>query len=184
MGSYASDLIGHTLQGLFNARAFHERLRQEPGRAPRYHDPLSVLISRQRPTRPRLRPLYTARRSRECPADTPRYIRGPARLLADIGEGVGRGDREPGEPYALPPAQTADSIHPVVPVARTDERQAVDTARESALERSLAVFEEGARSIGKFEDGVTIVVLPGERTPLQERHGLIQYSASPVADTY
>ncbi len=32
------------LTGLFNARAFHERLRQELGRAARYQEPLSLLI--------------------------------------------------------------------------------------------------------------------------------------------
>ena len=32
------------LTGLFNARAFHERLRQELGRAVRYREPLSLLI--------------------------------------------------------------------------------------------------------------------------------------------
>ena len=45
MGSYDGDPCPFTrFQGLFNARAFHERLRQGLGRAPRYRDPLSVLI--------------------------------------------------------------------------------------------------------------------------------------------
>src|SRR4249919_3633785 len=48
LGRYADRLAllatTDSLTGLFNARAFHERLRQELGRAARYHDPLSVLI--------------------------------------------------------------------------------------------------------------------------------------------
>jgi diguanylate cyclase (GGDEF)-like protein len=48
LGHYADRLAQlattDSLTGLFNARAFHERLRQELGRAARYQEPLSLLI--------------------------------------------------------------------------------------------------------------------------------------------
>jgi diguanylate cyclase (GGDEF)-like protein len=48
LGYYADRLAQlattDSLTGLFNARAFNERLHQELGRATRYQDPLSVLI--------------------------------------------------------------------------------------------------------------------------------------------
>jgi len=48
LGHYADRLAQlattDSLTGLFNARAFNERLHQELGRATRYQDPLSVLI--------------------------------------------------------------------------------------------------------------------------------------------
>ena len=63
-------------------------------------------------------------------------------LLTDVGEAIHRSDREPREPDALPPAQTSDPVHAIVPVARTDEGQAVRAVRDPALERSLTVLEE------------------------------------------
>jgi diguanylate cyclase (GGDEF)-like protein len=48
LGRYADRLAQlattDPLTGLFNARAFHERLREELGRAARYQEPLSVLM--------------------------------------------------------------------------------------------------------------------------------------------
>src|SRR5580765_6117710 len=48
LGHYADRLsqlaTTDPLTGLFNPRAFHERLRQEMGRAARYREPLSLLI--------------------------------------------------------------------------------------------------------------------------------------------
>ena len=48
LGHYADRLAQlattNPLTGLFNARAFHERLRQELGRSVRYREPLSLLI--------------------------------------------------------------------------------------------------------------------------------------------
>jgi hypothetical protein len=104
-------------------------------------------------------------------------------LLTDGGEGLRRGDREPGEPDALPTAETAHSIHPVVPVARADERQAVGAVREPTIERSLTVLEEGPGLIAGLEHGVEIVLFLGERPARQEGTGSSSTAASPVADT-
>ena len=50
--------------------------------------------------------------------------------------------QEPAEPDALAPALGADSIHPIVPVAGADQRQAVAADREAPVERACAVLEE------------------------------------------
>jgi len=48
LGHYADQLARlaatDSLTGLFNTRVFHERLRQELGRAARYREPLSLLM--------------------------------------------------------------------------------------------------------------------------------------------
>ena len=100
-------------------------------------------------------------------------------LLTDGGEGIRRRDREPGEPHALPTTQTAHSIHSVVPVARAHEWQTVRAPRDPALERSLAVLEQGARLVTEFKYGVEVVLFLSERTPLQEGHVLVEHGRIP-----
>jgi hypothetical protein len=72
-------------------------------------------------------------------------------------------------------AQTAHSIHAVVPITRAHEWQTMGAPREPALERSFAVLEQGARLITELKYGVEVVLFLSERTRLQEGHVLVEH---------
>ena len=60
-------------------------------------------------------------------------------------EGRQRRVQEPAQPDALAPALVTDPVHPVVPVARPDERQPVRAEREAPVDRRRAVVVERRR---------------------------------------
>src|SRR4029453_7424029 len=57
------------------------------------------------------------------------------------------GVKEPPEPDALPLTAGAHLVHPVVPITRTYQRQAVNSDRQAVIERARTMLEERA-SVG------------------------------------
>ena len=97
--------------------------------------------------------------------------------LAERREVVQHGDQEPAEPHALAAAFVADAVHPVVPVARADERQAVRAVlhrvrrwRARRARRASADCGETARQ----QIGLVLVRL--EQRRLEERHHLVEHA--------
>ena len=78
-------------------------------------------------------------------ASPPGRARKLAARLGDASKGGQNGVQEPSQPDALPPALIADSVHAVVPVARTDKRQAVYANRQAPVEGRHAVVEQRSR---------------------------------------
>ena len=77
-------------------------------------------------------------------------------LAAGVGQfGKARQQRElePGQPDAFALAAFADPVHPVVPVARADQRQAVSAAVEADVDRPRAVLEQRAALDRRAETG-------------------------------
>ena len=56
--------------------------------------------------------------------------------------------KEPAEPDAFAFACFADPVHAVVPVSRSNQRQAVAADRKTGIERARAVFEQRAVLFG------------------------------------
>src|SRR5947209_8675789 len=50
-------------------------------------------------------------------------------------------DEEPTEPHALPAPQVADPVHPIVPIARANERQSVRAVLQRAIDGADRVVE-------------------------------------------
>ncbi len=84
------------------------------------------------------------------------------------------GMEEPAEPDALATPLVADPVHPVVPVAGADQRQAVRTDGQAGLDRPGAVLEQGRRFSGEFRQVVRVVLAGTDRRALDERHRLVE----------
>src|SRR5690242_16535628 len=57
-------------------------------------------------------------------------------------EGLERGKKEPGEPHAFTPSRRAYPIHAVIPVTRSNQRQAVGANSEASVESQRAMLEQ------------------------------------------
>ncbi len=111
--------------------------------------PSSRAASRRRSTRggTNRRPSCSRRRGhlRGVPPIV-RRARGIAPPLHDVGERAEDRDEEPGEPDALALAAAPDQVHPVVPVARAHERQAVGARGQADRDRAEAVLVQASLS--------------------------------------
>ena len=96
--------------------------------------------------------------------------RGTVCFATRIGEGREGGERrvqEPTEPDTLALAAFADPIHAVVPVAGTDQRQAMDADREALVEPARAMLEQGGHLVGN--GGLEEAVMLAGRKPRPSR---------------
>ena len=66
---------------------------------------------------------------------------GVASLIADRCVLFQDDDEEPTQPHALPTPQVADAVHPVVPIARADERQSVRAVLQRAIDSANRMLE-------------------------------------------
>ncbi len=85
-------------------------------------------------------------------------------FLGNWQEAAQRGGEEPAEPDARALALDPDAIHPVVPVAAEDQRQAVlPGALDREIERAGAVLIEAGLGLGRFrlEEAVMLAGLEG-----------------------
>ena len=71
--------------------------------------------------------------------------------------------QEPAQPDALAAALVTDPVHAVVPVARSDQRQAVRPDREADVDGARAVLEEGCRLPRSIRLEVGVVLVGSER---------------------
>src|SRR5690606_16577171 len=81
-----------------------------------------------------------------------------AAFVRDRAESAQRGDQKPAEPDALALPFRADTVHAVVPVAGTDERQAARTDGACALQCAHTMIVD-ARSVTRGARQVVDVVL-------------------------
>src|SRR5688500_9897920 len=84
-------------------------------------------------------------------------------------------DQKPAEPDALARAALTDPVHTVVPIARTDERQAMLTGEVEALVEPAGAMLEQRRPLvrdHRLEKGIVLSVT--KRRSLEKRHDLVQ----------
>ena len=82
--------------------------------------------------------------------------------------------QKPAEPDALALATFADAVHAVVPVAGTDQRQAVDAEREALVKPARAVLEQRGDLVGNGGLEEAVVLAHREPRAFQEGNHLIQ----------
>ena len=76
-----------------------------------------------------------------------------------------------------PFAAGADQIEAVVPVARPDQWQAVAADRETLVEGSGAVFEQGAVLLGNRRLKVRLKLIGAQNRPFEEGNHLVENAA-------
>src|SRR5688572_15551453 len=96
--------------------------------------------------------------------------------LADRGKWTQRRDQEPGGPDALAAAMNADSIHSVVPVAASDQRQPVLALRAGPLERSYAVLVYRGLFFRDLREVVHLVLVGIQLAHGQKWRGLVEHA--------
>jgi hypothetical protein len=127
----------------------------------------------------RLRRLAVARRTRAL-------LRRLGLIAARLGErreALEDDTEEPRQPDALAASAVSDAIETVVPIASSDQRQAVLPLGRSVRERAPAVLVERT-ALGRRR--VLVVAFELARRELltgKERHALVEHGASPVAVT-
>ena len=86
------------------------------------------------------------------------------------------GVQKPAEPDALAFPFLADPVHPVIPVSRADQRQAVAPDRQAAVERARAMFEQGPVLCGHPWLEIRLVLPRRESRPVEEGNDLVEES--------
>src|SRR5687768_12548548 len=98
-------------------------------------------------------------------------------LAARIGE-PGKlpevGVKKPAEPHALAFSSSSDTVHPIVPVSRADQRQAVVAHCQTAVERARAMLEQSGALRGHTGLEVRLVLLSRENRPIEEGNDLVE----------
>src|SRR6266403_1505601 len=87
--------------------------------------------------------------------------------------------QKPAQPDALAAARRADPIHAVVPVARSEQRQAMRADGEAPVQRPDTVLEEGRgprRRPGRRKDLVLVYV---ERRAFQKGQQFVEHGEIP-----
>src|SRR5208282_1356385 len=130
-------------------------------------------------------PSVALERFRECRLVSP--PRRSARILAaNIRQRRKRHQRrveEPSEPDALAFASLADAVHAVVPVARPEQRNTVDTDREASIERQRAMLEDGGALLGNRGLKERFSLAGIERRTVEEGHRFVE-DAEVAGDLY
>ncbi len=85
--------------------------------------------------------------------------------LCDRCEFLQGGIEEPGQPNTFARAALADPAHAVVPVAGSDQRQAVRAGRQGVVEAERAMFEQGGRARGNRRLKIVLVLMLSEYGP-------------------
>ena len=83
--------------------------------------------------------------------------------------------QEPAQPDTLAPAQFADAVHPVVPVAGAHQRQAMRADSEAGVESARAVLEEAGDGIADRGLEIGIVFGRAKLCAFDERRLLVQH---------
>ncbi len=94
--------------------------------------------------------------------------------LAEPGEVRHRGAEKEAQPYALAPAEHANAVHSVVPVAFAHEGQSVRADGERACEGAATVLEQRACLWSHDELRIPIMLVGPQRGCRQKRDGLVQ----------
>src|SRR6185437_11112448 len=102
---------------------------------------------------------------------------GSLRLMTGIGQRCETHDgrvEKPAQPDALAATICADAIHPVVPVAGADQRQAVTADGEASVEAAGAMLEQRSAMVGygRLEEALMLAFL--QFPPFQEKHRLLE----------
>ena len=84
--------------------------------------------------------------------------------------------QEEAQPRALAAALRAHAVHPVVPVAASEQRQPVRAGRQALVDRPHAVLEERSLLPGHARLEVGLLHVRAQRRCLQERHELVEDS--------
>jgi hypothetical protein len=115
---------------------------------------------------------------RDVPVGQPQELRrggSVAPRLGVRGEAPKRGGEEPGEPHALSPSLDPDPVHPVVPVAGSDEWQAVRPRGAGPPEGADTVLVQAGAFPGDLGQIVDLVLLRPEGAHPEERHLLVEH---------
>ena len=106
---------------------------------------------------------------------------GSPRLRARIAAGLGdRGEprqgrvQEPSQPHTLAATFVADAVHPVVPVARPDERQPMRPDCQAPVQRCGTVFVHRHRLPPGLGLEIRVGLVRAEGRALQVRDGLVE----------
>src|SRR5690606_23357778 len=79
------------------------------------------------------------------------------------------------QPHALALALTADQIHPVVPVARTHQRQAVLTEAQTVLDGTDTMLVERCRFLRALRHIVVAFLFRPEQPTLEKMNAFIEH---------
>ena len=99
--------------------------------------------------------------------------RGAAGFTSGIGQGskcVQRRIQQPAQPDALALARFTDAVHSIVPVAGSDQRQAMSTEGKALVECTGAVFKDSSYLIRDRRQKEAVVFTRSERLAFQERY--------------